>query len=73
MAKSFYSWLLQFKSDNTPLGDLARDAKADKDFPRHAISYKHLNDYLVSKAACKDALSIFEKAFREYEKSYKNT
>lgn len=66
MTKSFYSWLLQFESDATPLGDLARDAKEDKHFPHYATTQKYLKNYLERKGACEDALSTFEEAFIRY-------
>ena len=72
MSKSFYSWLLQFKTDDTPIGDLTRDARLDKDFPRHSVSRKHLRDYLESMGACDSAMSIFEEAFSHYEQDAKN-
>ena len=52
MNKTFYSWLLQFKDDDTAIGDLSRDVRCDKEFPRRAISYRHLKDYFESKHAC---------------------
>ncbi|MBQ3681022.1 MAG: sterile alpha motif-like domain-containing protein [Paludibacteraceae bacterium] len=67
MKKAFYSWLLQFKSDNTPLGDLARDAKEDKEFPRHSTSYKNIKAHLDFNSASIDALEIFERAFVRYK------
>lgn len=72
MSKSFYSWLLQFKTDDTPIGDLTRDARLDKDFPRHSVSRKHLREYLESMGACDRVMSIFEEAFTHYEKNAKN-
>lgn len=48
MSKSFYSWLSQFKNDSTPVGDLVRDVRFDKEFPRHSDSRKYLRDYLES-------------------------
>ena len=71
MSKSFYSWLSQFKNDSTPVGDLARDVRLDKKFPRHSVSRKHLRDYLESMEACDSAMSIFEEAFTHYEKDVK--
>ena len=41
-------WLSQFKNDDTPVGDLARDVRFDKKFPRHSDSRKYLRDYLES-------------------------
>lgn len=68
MSKSFYSWLSQFKSDNTAIGDLARDARSDNEFPRRSVSYKHLKEHLESKHACDAAMSVFTEAFAQYQK-----
>jgi hypothetical protein len=65
-------WLSQFKNDSTPVGDLARDVRFDKEFPRHSDSRKHLRDYLESMGACDSAMSIFEEAFSHYEQDAKN-
>ena len=71
MSKSFYSWLLQFKTDDTPIGDITRDARLDKDFPRHSVSCKRLREYLESMGACDRVMNIFEEAFTHYEKDAK--
>ena len=67
MTQSFYSWLLQFKNDDTAIGDLARDARSDADFPRRSISYRHLKYYLESRHACDAALDVFTDAFAQYK------
>ena len=67
MKKSFYSWLQQFKSDESSLGDFARDAKSDKDFPRQSSSYKHIHDYLESKKACAEVLDNFNEFYEQYK------
>ena len=41
-------WLSQFKNDSTSVGDLARDVRFDKKFPRHSDSRKYLREYLES-------------------------
>ena len=71
MSKSFYSWLLQFKTDDTPIGDLTRDARLDKDFPRYSVSRKYLRNYLESMDACDRVMNIFEEAFTHYEEGTK--
>ena len=67
MKKTFYSWLLQFHDDDTAIGDLARDARSDADFPRRSISYRHLKDYLESKNASDAAMDVFTEAFVRYK------
>lgn len=32
---SFYDWLQEFVDVNLPIGDFAKDAKADKTFPKN--------------------------------------
>jgi hypothetical protein len=71
MSKSFYSWLSQFKNGSTSVGDLARDVRFDKEFPRHSDSCKYLRDYLESMGACDSTMSIFEEAFSHYEQDAK--
>ena len=72
MSKSFYSWLSQFKNDSTSVGDLARDVRFDKKFPRHSDSRKYLRDYLESMGGGggggEKTMSIFEEVFTHYEK-----
>ena len=67
MAKTFYSWLMQFKDDNTAIGDLSRDARRDPGFPRRSISYRNLKDHLESRQACADAINTFSDAFVRYK------
>ena len=67
MTKSFYSWLLQFKKDDTAIGDLARDAGNDSEFPRRSISNGHLKKYLESKHACDAAMNVLAEAFAQYK------
>lgn len=72
MAQSFYSWLLQFKNDDTAIGDLARDASSDGEFPRRSISYRYLKDYLESKHACDAAMDVLMDAFAQYKATRAN-
>jgi uncharacterized protein YozE (UPF0346 family) len=72
MAQSFYSWLLQFKNDDTAIGDLARDASSDGEFPRRSISYRYLKKYLESKHACDAAMNVFKEAFAQYKATRAN-
>ena len=67
MTQSFYSWLLQFKNDDTATGDLARDASGDGEFPRRSRSYRYLKKYLESKHACDAAMNVFKEAFIQYK------
>ena len=68
MSKSFYSWLSQFKNDSTPVGDLVRDVRFDKEFPRHSDSRKYLRDYLESMGGMWQYNEHFWRSFYHYEK-----
>ena len=73
MSKSFYSWLSQFKNDSTSVGDLARDVRFDKEFPRHSDSRKYLRDYLESMGACDSTMKTQKSNFPHdiaYDYSY---
>ena len=63
---SFYSWIVK-KHINTkaPVGDLAKDMKADSDFPRRA-GKKKIIEYLESCYACEGCMDAFEEAWGEY-------
>lgn len=65
MAKSFKTWIIQFREEDTPRGDLARDMKLDKSFPTTTNGNK-MYEYLDSKASTA-ALVTFEEVFKEYE------
>ncbi len=67
MAKTFYSWLMQFKDDDTAIGDLAKDARRDRGFPRRSISYRNLKAYLENCQACDEAINTFSDAFAQYK------
>lgn len=63
----FKKWLVSnFKNERSPIGDLARDVKADKDFPARAKRYKTIAAYLDFCGACDGCLEAFEKAWSLY-------
>ncbi len=72
MKESFYDWMLKFKSDNTPIGDFARDLEQDKHFSRRSKNYKHLRKYLESAGAFESVLKIFEEVYSYYQKDLAN-
>lgn len=71
--RTFYSWLRQQRDRQDPVGDLARDAISDEEFPRtgrrHMRPYTraHLYRYLEKRNACSGALRAFALAYSEYE------
>jgi uncharacterized protein YozE (UPF0346 family) len=64
----FYDWLLErYLGKDTPRGDLAYDAKREKDFPKLDDRTAILH-YLGSKHACREAVGVFKRAYRDYAK-----
>lgn len=63
-----------YGTEKNPLGDLAKDAKADKDFPNQSSNKKEIQNYLDYIGACSGAMEAFEvswKAYEAYKKSVK--
>lgn len=60
MGKSkFQKWLSHFETVDRPIGDLAKDVAADKDFPTVSDKAVILN-HLKANHACDEALETFE-------------
>jgi hypothetical protein len=60
----FSSWLLRQVGRNDPIGDVAREAKADPEFPRTG-SVENIEAY-VSLHGCSGAVEALRKAIREW-------
>lgn len=57
---NFYRWMLKKHSnDHAPVGDLARDMKGDKQFPRDGDKAK-IQVYLEGCGACSGCIDAFE-------------
>lgn len=63
---TFYTWLKQFKDDDTPLGDLSRDVSDDPEFPR-TKKYDIMVQYLKSKDVPNKVLTVLESSFSNYQ------
>lgn len=68
IAMNFYTWMMK-KHINTkaPVGDLARDMKGDREFPRDGDKAV-IRDYLEGCGACSGCMDAFERAWRKYER-----
>jgi uncharacterized protein YozE (UPF0346 family) len=69
---SFYDWLTKQKQSRTPVGNLAREAERDKNFPRDVASLEVLLGYVreAKKGAGQaQALVIARTAYQAYERS----
>lgn len=70
---SFYRYTIKrYLNENSLKGDLARDMKADKNFPINSSckfdGWKMLiREYLESQGACYDCLLVFDEVWKEYE------
>ena len=69
---TFYKFMITKKiTDESPVGDLARDMKADLTWPRtckYIYDKNFLLNYLRRSGACSQALDAFEEAWDEYDK-----
>ena len=70
--ETFWAYIVNSHcSDDSPIGDFARDMRDDDEFPREMYDrfsdgYTALHQYLRSCSACDGAFDAFEDAWREY-------
>jgi hypothetical protein len=64
-ARSFLAWIRQQAKRDDPVGDLARDLRADA--PKGRVTKAAWLDYLRASNACGDAIAAFREAWREFE------
>ncbi len=62
----FKTYLQRYVHKDTPTGDFARDALADRNFPMDA-TYKKQLEYLESRA-CSEATAAFKQIWRNYRR-----
>lgn len=67
---TFYQWLLPQIDRPDCVGDIARDAVNDNQFPRENIYYEEIKSYLVSLGACTAALESLKESWLEYAQKY---
>jgi uncharacterized protein YozE (UPF0346 family) len=60
----FYTWLREQRKRDDPIGDLARDAMADKNFPQ---ALNRVRSHLLNAGACSEALVAFNEARKEFQ------
>lgn len=65
---TFWEWLQTKKRLDTVVGDLARDAKVDHEFPRWSSDRDEIHSYLETHARCSGVLAAFERAWLRYVK-----
>jgi uncharacterized protein YozE (UPF0346 family) len=67
---NFYQWLVANSERQDPVGDIARDAMEDTDFPREAGMYEEVRIWLEGHGACNAKLDALVDAWREYATKY---
>ena len=65
VTSGFWQFLMQQHRRDDPVGDFARDALADKTFPRRAYRHRSLVKYLKPRASEK-AMAAFERVYDEW-------
>lgn len=69
---SFHDWLAKQRSCRTSLGEFAREATKDKDFPREGVSLEALLGYVRSSPyGSAQTIAIARSAYRAYERSFR--
>jgi len=67
---TFYQWLLPQIERPDRVGDIARDAVVDEQFPRESNQYEEIKSYLDSQGACSAAIESFKEGWLEYIRQY---
>lgn len=67
---TFYQWLLPQIDRPDRVGDIARDAVNDEQFPRESIYYEEIKSYLLSIGACDAAIESVKESWQEYIQKY---
>ncbi|MGM8366725.1 YozE family protein [Virgibacillus sp. W0181] len=66
--QSFYQFMMTFrgKLKNDSESELAEWMFTDHDFPKHAVSYDEVSDYLEWNSPFPEALKVFDKLWNIY-------
>lgn len=67
---TFYQWLLSQIDRPDRVGDVARDAAIDEEYPRKSNQYAEIKSYLDSQGACQAAIESFKEGWLEYLQQY---
>jgi uncharacterized protein YozE (UPF0346 family) len=64
----FFRWLSKQRKREDTIGDFARDAVADFNFPRWAGDCDAIANYLRAQDACNGAIGVLCEAWAEWER-----
>ncbi len=67
---TFYNWLMEFIDVDLPIGDFAKDAKNDSNFPKNVSSWDALADYITSVNPRNAELDVIQNVFNYYAAEY---
>jgi len=65
---TFYKWLSNIATSDTPEGDFARDVLEDTKFPKEVSTWSEVNQYLRHTIADETVIAAAKSAFTLYEK-----
>ena len=66
----FYEWLMKQKGQRTPVGELARAASRDAEFPKDMATLEQILDhYRKSAKASAESIAVARSAYKAYERS----
>lgn len=63
---SYRKWIIKFAEEESHIGDLARDIRADPSFPK-IPDRGIIKKYLANIGACENALIAFDKSWWEFK------
>jgi uncharacterized protein YozE (UPF0346 family) len=66
----FYEWLMKQKGQRTPVGELARAASRDAEFPKDMATLEQILDhYRKSPKTSAESIAVARSAYKAYERS----
>lgn len=67
--ETFNDYLLRQVLRWDPVGDLGRDVREDKDWPKRGRTLAHFETYLEKRGACSGAIDALYAAWKDYQDS----
>jgi uncharacterized protein YozE (UPF0346 family) len=67
----FYEWLTKQKGQRNAIGELARAATRDAEFPKEMATLEQILEHYKSAKASAESIAVARSAYRAYERSVK--